>query len=713
LVLYYRGAGNALDGLHRLSPFTVCMIFAALMANALAAALRFQLIAAFTGHAVGSRRAMAVVGAGTLAGAAFFQLAGQLMARGFVARQAGMPFAAVVVVTGYERIVAAIMSGLLAIAGAWFIFGKVYLDQAAGGAELVKVACGLVLAATGGALVGYGPTAVHAITPLMTRNFVWRCLGVIGLTLLVQLPMMAAYVVAAHALSPHTPIAGLIAASAVVMFAASVPISLAGWGVREMSAVIALGAIGVAASDALTAAVVIGAGSMLAMAIIAMISLPGGDATKANGELPVTAAIDYSRALALTLPVAAAIFVLFQIYIPVGSGLLNVNLADPIAILGGAFFMLKAFKQRRLPRWRVDHVNISLAAATLSLGLGLLIGAFRFGWTDWALINRFLGWFVLLAFGATGALAVSEGGKDALRIVLLTYAGATAGVALLEVGLVVASALGFWLPHELIDPGSAMAFAQNHNFFAFQLLMALAVTLVIVRESNLRFVLLTLMLTGFWFAGSRSGWISATCVCAAGIYFGSATTRQVVTATICAGCLAAIVAVLSSLHLYELLIGVHAAPSAGFLAPPIVPTEASTHERLISILGGLKLFAAHPLFGAGLGAFRNQMILGSSGLPLLIHSTAVWLLAELGLVGFLIFAVPAAYIWASEWLRARQNQASAVVALCCVAFAVMSGPADMVYQRTFWLLIGAALAVPRGWVSADLGRSPSKMIWSA
>jgi len=26
---------------------------------------------------------------------------------------------------------------------------------------------------------------------------------------------------------------------------------------------------------------------------------------------------------------------------------------------------------------------------------------------------------------------------------------------------------------------------------------------------------------------------------------------------------------------------------------------------------------------------------------------------------------------------------------------VMSGPADMVYQRTFWLLIGAALAMPR------------------
>ncbi len=33
---------------------------------------------------------------------------------------------------------------------------------------------------------------------------------------------------------------------------------------------------------------------------------------------------------------------------------------------------------------------------------------------DQALINRFLGWFVLLAFGATGALIAAAGGRDGL-----------------------------------------------------------------------------------------------------------------------------------------------------------------------------------------------------------------------------------------------------------------------------------------------------------
>lgn len=77
----------------------------------------------------------------------------------------------------------------------------------------------------------------------------------------------------------------------------------------------------------------------------------------------------------------------------------------------------------------------------------------------------------------------------------------------------------------------------------------------------------------------------------------------------------------------------------------------------------------------------------------MIHSTALWLLAELGLVGFLTFAIPGLYIWLSEWRRAAKNQASALTVLCFVRFAVMSGPADMVYQRTFWLLSGAALAM--------------------
>jgi hypothetical protein len=85
--------------------------------------------------------------------------------------------------------------------------------------------------------------------------------------------------------------------------------------------------------------------------------------------------------------------------------------------------------------------------------------------------------------------------------------------------------------------------------------------------------------------------------------------------------------------------------------------------------------------------------------PLLIHSTSVWLLAELGFVGLLTFATPAVYALVAELRRRHADSAGQLIAICLTAFGVMSLPADMLYQRTFWLLFGAALILksnPKG-----------------
>jgi uncharacterized membrane protein YbhN (UPF0104 family) len=663
-------AAKVLQDIRGLSPAIVTLVAAALLANALAAVLRFQMIATEVRHPIAFRRAMAVVGAGNLAGAVFFQLAGQLMARGVIAGRGGIPFAVVVVITAYERFIAAIVSALVALAGALYIFGNVYLDQSAGGTDLIKIMCGLLAAAAAGALLGYGRMAAQSIAPLLTQKFAQRCLGVIGLTLVVQALMMLAYVASAQALSPETPLADLVAASAVVMFAASVPVSLGGWGVREMSAVVALGAIGVAAHAALAAAVIIGIGSLMSMGLVAALSLPGSTGrTQASSES--LGEIDYHRALAWGLPLAAATLVLFQIYVPTQSGVLNVNLADPLAILAGVLFILTAIRMRRPPCWRVAHVNTAVAAATIVLAVSLLIGAWRFGWTEWAVVNRFLGWFVLLSYAATGALIVNEGQDEGLRILMLTFAGSAAAIAGLEAGLILLKAAGIDAP---VATAAAKGFAQNRNAFALQLLMATSAAIVFARGLSQRVLLLSLMMLGLWYAGSRSGWIGMVLVLALGVCLRAACLRGIGLALCCAGAVAA-------------------ATVAIFQTPAFFPEASATHERLISIFGGLRLFTEHPIFGAGLGAFRNESVMSPGGIPLVIHSTAVWLLAELGLVGFVLFAGFAIFVLAGQWAFARTQKASALVVLCLVAFGLMSAPADMLYQRTFWLLIGAGLAL--------------------
>ena len=676
LVGMFYGVSEVLEDVRTISIASLSAIFIALLANAFAAVLRFKIIATEIEYPITFRRAVAAVSAGSLAGALFFQIAGQLMARGVIAGREGMPFAAVVVITAYERVTAAIVSALFALAGAFFIFGNLYLHRSAGGADLIKIIVGLVAATAAGALMGYGRIAARAVTPLLTVHFVRRCLTIIGLTLLVHIPLQAAYVIAAHILSPQTSIADLIAASAIVMFATSVPISLAGWGLREMSAVVGLGAIGVPAHAALTAAITIGIGSLLVVGVLAAISVPQTSVRKQLKEAQPVKPFDYYHALTWVLPISAAILVLFQVYVPIQSGLINANLADPFAILGGVLFLLTAISLKRIPQWRVPHLNLAVTAATFVLTISLSIGAYRFGWTTWAVVNKFFGWFVLLAYGATGGLAVHVAAKIGLRTILLTFAGAAAAVAGIELALVILKSLNFQVPADLV---AVQGFALNRNLFAFQLVMAMSVIMTFARGAALRIAVLALVIAALFFAGSRSGWIATTLVLAIAWYLRATDARELLLSIACAGILsfaAALASVGSDLSL-----------------PVIVPTVSSTQERLISIIEGLKLFWDHPAFGAGLGAFRNQMIPTLDGRPLVIHSTAVWLLAELGVVGLLVFTIPFIYVFLKEWKYASIDQVSALIVLCFAAFAIMSGPGDMLYQRTFWFLIGAALAL--------------------
>src|SRR5262249_57980925 len=91
-VLY--GISEVVDDIRALSIAALSAILIALLANALAAVLRFKIIATEIEHPITFRRAVAAGSAGSLAGARFFHIAGQLMARGLISGRARIPFAA-------------------------------------------------------------------------------------------------------------------------------------------------------------------------------------------------------------------------------------------------------------------------------------------------------------------------------------------------------------------------------------------------------------------------------------------------------------------------------------------------------------------------------------------------------------------------------------------------------------------------------------------
>jgi hypothetical protein len=122
--------------------------------------------------------------------------------------------------------------------------------------------------------------------------------------------------------------------------------------------------------------------------------------------------------------------------------------------------------------------------------------------------------------------------------------------------------------------------------------------------------------------------------------------------------------------------------------------ETSLAQRWDTIVGGFALFMNNPIFGAGLGAYMEAQV--KAGEPLSIHSTPVWLLAETGIVGFAALALPVIRLWYREVITLRE-EVGAFLVLSILGFAVASSVHELLYQRAFWLLLGAAAAcLPSG-----------------
>jgi uncharacterized membrane protein YbhN (UPF0104 family) len=323
----------------------------AIIVSSLFASLRVRSIARALGYPLTLRDSVAVLSLGQLGGVLFFQIFGQLMARGSYLTRRNVPFAGTVLITGQERIAAALVSLGLAVIGALFLFHQLSFDLAAGGLDLIRILIGLTFTGTVVAIVWRDQIgeAIHKITWVGTASV----LRAIAFSAAVQITMMIAYVAAAKALAPACELMDLAAAATLVMFAASIPISFAGWGVREMSAVGALGAVGMSAPAALTVAVTIGALSIVCAGLLAAVSVTRVKTRVVKLEQGASVAgVRHEVVLGAVLPILVACLVFFQIYVPTQTHKININIADPFAIICGVLFLLQLesdpFKLKRI-----------------------------------------------------------------------------------------------------------------------------------------------------------------------------------------------------------------------------------------------------------------------------------------------------------------------------------------------------------------------------
>jgi len=319
-------------------------------------------------------------------------------------------------------------------------------------------------------------------------------------------------------------------------------------------------------------------------------------------------------------------------------------------------------------------------------------------------VNKGLGWLMLLSYGATGALIVHRAQHRGFAFLLKTLIASGVAIALMEIGFTALARMGLGMASGFVEPRIS-GLSQNPNAFAFMLILVLAAAIALQVRSAMHIGMMTVALVGIWFTASRAGIITVPVVVAAALMMGVAL-RPLLIAVL--GAAAVIVGITVMPTLVQFGLSSLAWSQSGFSDSILILLGRSESNAVIiqhiqTIQDGLAMFWKHPILGAGLGAYMDHQ-LRITGLPLVIHSTAVWLLAETGIVGFSVFFAAACRLF-SDAVRQRGDPAALLLVLILCGLATMSLVHEMLYQRAFWLLLGAILAMPSAAASFANGKS--------
>ncbi|MDZ4855258.1 MAG: lysylphosphatidylglycerol synthase domain-containing protein [Nitrospirota bacterium] len=263
LVFWSSGIESVLRGLAGFPSWAVASILALLSVNLLLVSFRFWQVLAHFGIALPWNIALRASIAGNVAGLIVIPLFGQIMGRQSVLNSCGVQPVVNASLAAYERTLLALLSGSLGALGGLYLPGQPaiagFFQQIALG-EIVLAACGAVALSL---WLGRSRFETKLSKRLLSRANLARVMLIAGLTLAGQLLMLGCFVVGILAVSQGLPIASLFAASAIISLAASMPITVGGWGVREVAAVYVLGNLGIPAADALAMSVMVGLCSTL------------------------------------------------------------------------------------------------------------------------------------------------------------------------------------------------------------------------------------------------------------------------------------------------------------------------------------------------------------------------------------------------------------------------------------------------------------------
>jgi len=704
---------NLLDSVDRLrssNPAQVMLVLCLLAGAVVLTYFRFRFVLAAFGFRVRGRTAVLAFSAGHVSNAFLFNVIGQSISRATILSSGGVPANVTVTATYLERVIAAGLLFLLSVIGVWLLFVDFEFRLDKGGAHLLSILGGLaIVMMTTTIVVGRHYRANASI--LGNLKSLVRFWPVVTLTLAGQGCMVGSYLVALRLVGVDATSIDVIGAILIVMFTASLPISFSGWGIRELSAATALGAANIVPDKAVAAAISIGVLSLVLVLMIGVLAavLISGNRNSSASEItntePIFAA-DWNRMVPVLLVMGTALLLFYQLHIPLQTGEITVNLGDILAATAVGIFLMNALKYRTLPPLPASAF-VGLAGLSIALVFSLSVSLIRFGANDWALMNRGVGWVILLGYVGLGAMVGMIDSRRSLHLVLLAFVIGGCAIATMQLGLLLIGVNGLSFPESVFN-WPLRGYAGNANAYGFQLIVILIAALVLWRQQDsplagngLALVVAVLGAT-IYFTQSRTGYGMLLIVLVSSIVFSPRYVRREISALFGKAILlgAAVLFIIRfSPEILHAFFGNEKHVAIPHNVERRISTrivdESSENERWESLAEAWRLWLTYPWLGGGLGAFvQNRVTAGREFL--VIHCTPLWVLAEMGLAGFVIFSasffallkpvgVHFAAVCRSDWTFAL------VTLMLCFGGANLVH--DFFFQRFFWFFLGFYLAL--------------------
>lgn len=403
-----------------------------------------------------------------------------------------------------------------------------------------------------------------------------------------------------------------------------------------------------------------------------------------------------------TLHAGLAILMAFSLHFLVTLDLrgypVRVALADLVLPVAMVAFLLPASIFRRLAdsrAWLNTGFLVLLAACTAWIAIAIGVGRVSSGrWIPWALLQKGAGWGVLLGYLAVGAamgLALADQRERFLKAFVMTaWAVALVSIAIYQAWMVNPEFV-------FLDrfEGRVEGFFDNPNAYGIAMVAIVGMQLAAMGRGLMANTLmsrwgLALLVAVIVLARSRSAWIAVPAMLIPLLWL-RVTGWQLVWGGVWRGGL--LLAALYGLASLVVLSGGGSltgtvAISAETLSGPMVDSAVNHRMRIMEAAVGM--WRESPILGIGLGSFYvHELAQGNSAT---IHTSALWILTEMGLIGLALFATLFGSCLLGLWRAARAGDAWAGVGLAVLCtLAVSSIGTEILYQRYLWIVLGMAM----------------------